>query len=565
MADKLSVIVYSPKVSLYCAPAYGGGKAWRAGARTDAVVAPLEFKGGGDAGLKATAKLVWQAMTDDIPPPKADRTQLQQIIAGLTDGVILVDPDQTIAWANTMALVLHGVTKVEELGATVSEYRERFELTYRNRHKLPEGDYPMERLLAGEAFSEVVVEVRRAGDDKHWVHAIRTLVLTDRAGQPDCLVLIVNDETERFNAEERFERAFGANPAPAIIARLSDMRYVKVNRGFLELTGLERDDLVGRSIHDFDVLAGAEKRELAVKRLHAGETIPQMEGCLALPGGLERTVLLGGQPIEIGDEHCMLFTFADLHPRQQAQTALKHSEERFSTAFQMAPGPMTILALDGFCIAEVNAAFTAVTGWRREEVLGRSQAELGLWGDATACARIERQITETGQVRQVDIQLGGKAGSVGAYQLSAETTEIQGTPSVLSLMHDVGEHKQTETELLAAVESVMQDTTWLSQKIVERLATVKRGSKASETAPEVSSLPERLRGVLALVAQGLSDDEIAAKLEITRNTVRNHVSAIYARLNIRKRSAVIVWARERGLERFASVVNRQGFPDTGLM
>ena len=58
-------------------------------------------------------------MTDDIPPPKADRTQLQQIIAGLTDGVILVDPDQTIAWANTMALVLHGVTKVEELGATV--------------------------------------------------------------------------------------------------------------------------------------------------------------------------------------------------------------------------------------------------------------------------------------------------------------------------------------------------------------------------------------------------------------------------------------------------------------
>ncbi len=51
-------------------------------------------------------------------------------------------------------------------------------------------------------------------------------------------MLIVNDETERFNAEERFERAFSANPAPAIIARLSDMRYVRVNRGFLELTGL---------------------------------------------------------------------------------------------------------------------------------------------------------------------------------------------------------------------------------------------------------------------------------------------------------------------------------------
>ena len=103
---------------------------------------------------------VLRIMTDDIPPSKADRTQLQQIIAGLNDGVILIDTDQTIAWANAMALTLHGVTEVAELGATVSEYRERFRLTYRNRHKLPKGDYPMERLLAGEAFSEVVVEVR---------------------------------------------------------------------------------------------------------------------------------------------------------------------------------------------------------------------------------------------------------------------------------------------------------------------------------------------------------------------------------------------------------------------
>lgn len=135
-----------------------------------------------------------------------------------------------------------------------------------------------------------------------------------------------------------------------------------MNHGFLGLTGLARDDLVGRSVHDFDVLNGAEKRSLAIKHLHAGETIPQMEGCLALPDRLERTVLLGGQPIEIGDERCMLFTFADLHPRQLAQHALKHSEERFSKAFRMAPGSMAILTVDGFCIADVNDAFTTMTG-----------------------------------------------------------------------------------------------------------------------------------------------------------------------------------------------------------
>ncbi len=97
---------------------------------------------------------------------QADHRQLQQLVAALNDGVILVEPDQTIAWANAAALAMHGVGSVEDLGATVSEYRKRFELSYRNRHRLPAGQYPMERVLAGEAFDEVVVEVAPAGEEK---------------------------------------------------------------------------------------------------------------------------------------------------------------------------------------------------------------------------------------------------------------------------------------------------------------------------------------------------------------------------------------------------------------
>ncbi len=486
-------------------------------------------------------------MTDSIPKQRADRTQLQQIIAGLTEGVIVINPDQTISWANQTALTLHGVASVEDLGGTVSEYRRRFELRYRNQHKLPDGDYPMERVVAGEAFSEVVVEVVRPGQDKRWVHQIRSLVLTDPHGQPDCLVLVVNDETERFNAEERFERAFGANPAPAIIARLSDLRYVKVNHGFLEMTGYLHEDLIGRSVHEIDVLRGADKRELAVKRLHAGETIPQMEGCLSLPDGQEKTVLLGGQPIEIGDESCMLFTFADLHPRKQAEDALRQSEERFATAFRMAPGPMAIMALDGLRILDVNDAFTAATGWRREEVVGRSEAELEIWGHGELRERLEGQVKTTGHVRSVDIQLRTKSGEAGTYLLSAETVTIHHQRCVLSVMQDITERKQTETELMAAIEAVLQDTSWFGQKIVEKLASLARPGGAAAPGPDLAALSPRAREVLGLVAQGLSDEDIAARLGLTRNTVRNHVFAIYTKIGLHRRSAVVVWARERGL------------------
>ena len=63
----------------------------------------------------------------------------------------------------------------------------------------------------------------------------------------------------------------------------------------------------------------------------------------------------------------------------------------------------------------------------------------------------------------------------------------------------------------------------------------------------MTDLSARAREVLDLVAQGLSDQEIAGRLGVTRNTVRNHVSAIYSKLGVHRRSAVVVWARERGL------------------
>ena len=137
-----------------------------------------------------------------MPRPQADRTQLQQIISGLPEGVLIINPDQTIAWSNEAALTMHGVKSLKELGSTVSEYRERFELRYRNQHKLPPGEYPMDRVLAGEAFTEVVVEVTRPGEKRHRVQQIRSMVVTDPEGKPDCLVLVLEDETARFDAEE---------------------------------------------------------------------------------------------------------------------------------------------------------------------------------------------------------------------------------------------------------------------------------------------------------------------------------------------------------------------------
>ena len=487
-------------------------------------------------------------MSDQLSRRHADTRQLRQIVAGVSDGVILIGTDHRLLWANRPALDMHGVTELEELGYDVAEYRRRFELRYRNHHRLPEGAYPMERVLAGEAFDEVVVQVAPAGaDEPQWTHRIRSLVLLDEDDLPECLVLILDDETERYRAEERFERAFNANPAPALIVGLDDLRHLRVNRGFLEMTGFDERDIVGRSIYEVDILEGAARRELAIERLKEGRTIPQMEAMLQLPGGGEKCVVVAGQPIEVGDLHCMLFTFADLDDRRQAETALKQSEERFEISFRLSPVPTFLALRDTRRVLLVNDAFVERTGHGRDDIVGRDAKGLALWSDLGTDADIERRLRKEGRVRNLDLEMRTRSGDVLSCLVSAEAVTVDGKACMLVVAQDVADYRRTHVEVAGAIEAVMRDTSWFTDAVLEKLARQGDLQPAAAEAVKLAELPPRAREILTLVCTGLDDAAIAAKLSLSVNTVRNHVASLFKKTDARSRAKLIVWGRERGV------------------
>lgn len=480
--------------------------------------------------------------------PNRDYRQLQQIIVGLTDGVILIGLDKKILWANAAALAMHGVRRITDLGDTVREYRKKFRLRYRNGRSVEHARYPMERVVAGESFSDVTVEVTRSGKPHNcWVHSIRSLVIADDAKAPDYLVLIIKDETERFEAEERFESAFNANPAPAIICRLSDLCFVRVNEGFLEMTGYDRNTLLGKSIHEIDLIAQAENRELARERLNEGRTIPQMEACLPLPSGGVKFVIMAGEPIEIADEKCILFTFADLDPRKNAENALRQSEERFEKSFRLSPMPAVVCKLEEFALVEINQAFTTLTGYLDEEVVGRSLAQLRLWIDKAAQRQFEQALEQTGSVRNLDLQVRAKDETIVDCMVSADTVIINDERCVLCVIQDITDRKRSQDELVSAIEAVMADTSWFSRTVVEKLAALRQPSRAGSPSADLGELTDREREVLGLICQGQSDEEMSETLKLSRNTIRNHVSSLYHKIGVNRRAAAIIWARERGI------------------
>jgi DNA-binding NarL/FixJ family response regulator len=97
---------------------------------------------------------------------------------------------------------------------------------------------------------------------------------------------------------------------------------------------------------------------------------------------------------------------------------------------------------------------------------------------------------------------------------------------------------ETEKTVVRAIRAVVTGGTWFSGPVVEKLAQMKA---------EESPLTDREQEVLALVARGWENREIAEELCLEEQTVRNYVSSIYGKLEVSSRVEAAIWARERGI------------------
>ena len=110
--------------------------------------------------------------------------------------------------------------------------------------------------------------------------------------------------------------------------------------------------------------------------------------------------------------------------------------------------------------------------------------------------------------------------------------------------------KDTEpAELLQAIRVVARGDALLSPSVTRRLITdvARRPEPPPASGQVLSALTDREREVMALVAEGMSNDEIAARLFLSPLTSKTHVSRIMTKLNARDRAQLVVIAYESGL------------------
>jgi diguanylate cyclase (GGDEF)-like protein/PAS domain S-box-containing protein len=129
------------------------------------------------------------------------------------------------------------------------------------------------------------------------------------------------------------------------------------------------------------------------------------------------------------------------------QQALRSSEERYRIAFQTSIDAININRLsDGVCI-DCNQAFLDIVGYERQEVMGRTSLELGIWAEERDRRKLMQMLLQSSMCPSLEARFRKKSGEILWVQMSASILEVDGTPCVLSITRDITQARTAEEDI----------------------------------------------------------------------------------------------------------------------
>ena len=138
---------------------------------------------------------------------------------------------------------------------------------------------------------------------------------------------------------------------------------------------------------------------------------------------------------------------AEITGRKRMEEVQRTSEARFSTVFRASPLSIAISRLKDGAFVDVNGAWEKVTGFTREETIGRKGVELKIWVDAGQRERLVRNMRERGPIQGFEVQIRQKSGAVRDMLISAEQFDFAGEPCMLTTAMDITDRKRGEEAL----------------------------------------------------------------------------------------------------------------------
>ena len=204
----------------------------------------------------------------------------------------------------------------------------------------------------------------------------------------------------------------------------------------------------------------------------------------------------------------------DITDRKRAEEALRSSEQKFFKAYHSSPSIMAITTLKEGRFIDVNESFSRITGYTRDEVIGRTSTELKLYTENGNRERLMRILKKEGIIRNIAIGVHTKSGEVRLGLFSAEPVQIDNDQCLLTVLDDITEKKQA---VIALKESEERYRTLITQMLnafaLHEIICDKKGKPCDYRFLEVNPSFEKMTELKAHDIIGKTALNVLPKLE----------------------------------------------------
>jgi PAS domain S-box-containing protein len=397
---------------------------------------------------------------------ESERNRLKQILEQLPVGVAIAEaPSGRPIFENREAASLWGHPLLPS--DDYQGYSQYGALREDGSPYRPE-EYPLARsIISGEVVKGEEMRYLR-GDGSETFFTVDSAPINDPEGRRVLAVATFIDISERKQAEqaireseERFAKAFRASPAGLIITRQSDGVIIEVNDSWRQMLGYEKDEVLGKSWTQFELVVDPEDRRRASAVMEEQGYVRDFEMALNRKSGETILVRISAEPIELRGEPCFVTILNDITKSKQAEEALRESEERFSKAFRASPDGLAITRLADGVILEVNDSWLQLLGYEKAEVLGKSWTYFGFPVDHEDRRRVVATMEEQGYIRDFEMAVNRKSGETILVRISIEPIELRGERCLVTIVHDITQRKRAEEALRKSEEQARRQLSYI--------------------------------------------------------------------------------------------------------
>jgi len=274
----------------------------------------------------------------------------------------------------------------------------------------------------------------------------------------DKVLSIVRDVTESWKIEEalkeseyRHRRLFVSSPTPMYVYDTGTLEILAVNEAMVDHYGFAEEELLGMSLIDIRPPEEVPALLESFSDLEGGQLHRKTWKHRKKDGTVIAVDVTSSGTIHQGRD-ARIVLCSDVTERERTEKALTDSEERFRTAFHTSPDSINLNRLADGTYEDINQGFTRITGYTREEVIGKTSLEIDIWVDADDRKKLVKEIMSRGEVENLEAKFRMKDGTIVSGLMSAKVMLIGGVPHILSITRDITRLKKAEESVRISLE-----------------------------------------------------------------------------------------------------------------